>query len=180
MAVMHYQFEAIHPFADGNGRTGRILMLLYLKLTGLLDTPALYLSEYILSDKSRYYGSIRNVTEKGDWEGFILYILDMVEKTSVDGTDRLSRIVAAMDGMDADMRKSLPKIHSRTLVEILFKLPYVKRRNLIDEGIGNAKTVGKYLMALEEKGFLGSVRVGKEKLYINRILLGILEDRRAY
>jgi hypothetical protein len=120
------------------------------------------------------------VTEKGDWEGFILYILDMVEKTSVDGTDRLSRIVAAMDGMDADMRKSLPKIHSRTLVEILFKLPYVKRRNLIDEGIGNAKTVGKYLMALEEKGFLGSVRVGKEKLYINRILLGILEDRRAY
>jgi Fic family protein len=180
MAVMHYQFEAIHPFADGNGRTGRILMLLYLKLTGLLDTPALYLSEYILSDKSRYYGSIRNVTEKGDWEGFILYILDMVEKTSVDGTDRLGRIVAAMDGMDADMRKSLPKIHSRTLVEILFKLPYVKRRNLIDEGIGNAKTVGKYLMALEEKGFLGSVRVGKEKLYINRILLGILEDRRAY
>ena len=180
MAVMHYQFEAIHPFADGNGRTGRILMLLYLKMTGLLDTPALYLSEYILTDKSRYYESIRNVTEKGDWEGFILYVLEMVEKTSIDGMGRLKRIVEALDEMDSDMLKALPKIHSRRLVEVLFKLPYVKRRNLIDEGIGNAKTVGKYLMALEEKGFLGSMRVGKEKLYINRVLLDILEDRRAF
>ncbi|MBX7064547.1 MAG: Fic family protein, partial [Saprospiraceae bacterium] len=92
MALMHYQFEAIHPFADGNGRTGRILLLLYLKLSGLLDTPAIFLSEYIIKNKADYYKSLRSVTEKNDWENYILYMLDMIEETSARGSERLGKI----------------------------------------------------------------------------------------
>ena len=85
MAILHYQFEAIHPFSDGNGRTGRILLLLYLKLSGLLDTPAIYLSEYIIKNKVEYYRCLRGVTEKNEWEAYILYMLDMIEVTSNKG-----------------------------------------------------------------------------------------------
>lgn len=88
MALMHYQFEAIHPFADGSGRTGRIMLLLYLKLSGLLNTPAIYLSEYIIRNKAAYYKRLRGVTEKDDWESYILYMLDMIEDTSLKGCER--------------------------------------------------------------------------------------------
>lgn len=175
MALMHYQFEAIHPFADGNGRTGRILLLLYLKLSGLLEVPAIYLSEYIIQNKSDYYVKLRSVTENENWEEYILYMLDMVEKTALKGLERLNKIARAMDEMTTEIKTKLPKIYSKDLVEILFKLPYTKRRNLIDENIGNAKTVGNYLNALEENKILQSVKVGKEKLYLNQKLLKILE-----
>jgi Fic family protein len=177
MALMHYQFEAIHPFADGNGRTGRILLLLYLKLSGLLDMPAIYLSEYIIKNKADYYKRLREVTEKGDWESYILYMLDMIEKTSARGLERLSKITKAIDKTAEEIRAKLPKIYSKDLVEILFRLPYTKRQHLIDENIGSPKTVGNYLIALEENGFLKSVRVGKEKLYLNGELLKILEGK---
>ncbi len=175
MALIHYQFEAIHPFADGNGRTGRILLLLYLKLSGLLDTPAIYLSEYIIKNKTDYYKSLRSVTENNDWENYILYMLDMIEETSIRGLERLNKITKAIDETAEEIKKKLPKIYSKDLVEILFRLPYTKRQHLIDENIGNLKTVGNYLMALEENGFLKSVKVGKEKLYLNEQLLKILE-----
>ena len=177
MALMHYQFEAIHPFADGNGRTGRILLLLYLKLSGLLDTPAIYLSEYIIKNKADYYKSLRSVTEKSDWENYILYMLDMIEETSNRGLERLNKITKAIDKITEEIKIKLPKIYSKDLVEILFRLPYTKRQHLIDENIGNLKTVGNYLMALEENGFLKSVKVGKEKLYLNERLLKILEGK---
>lgn len=177
MALLHYQFEAIHPFADGNGRTGRILLLLYLKLSGLLDTPAIYLSEYIIKHKADYYKKIRNVTENDEWEAYILYMLDMIEETSARGLARLDKITKAMDKTAEEIKKKLPKIYSKDLVEILFRLPYTKRQHLIDENIGNAKTVGNYLLKLEENGFLKSVKVGKEKLYLNQQLLKILEDK---
>lgn len=177
MALMHYQFEAIHPFADGNGRTGRILLLLYLKLSGLLETPAIYLSEYIIRNKAAYYTCLRDVTEKNDWENYILYMLDMVEETSVKGLERLNKITAAMENMALEIKKDLPKIYSKDLIEILFRLPYTKRQHLIDENIGSLKTVGNYLIELEEKGFLKSVKVGKEKLYLNPQLLAILEGK---
>lgn len=177
MALMHYQFEAIHPFADGNGRTGRILLLLYLKLSGLLDTPAIYLSEYIIKHKADYYRNLKTVTEKNEWEAYILYMLDMVEETSVKGLERLNKIKNAMNETANEIREKLPKVYSKELTEILFRLPYTKRQHLIDENFGNSKTVGNYLMALEEKGILHSVRVGKEKLYINRRLLEILETK---
>ena len=82
MAIIHYQFEAIHPFFDGNGRTGRIILLLYLKLAGLLDLPALYMSNYIIDNKAAYYNNLRKVTEEGNWEDWIMYMLDMVEETN--------------------------------------------------------------------------------------------------
>lgn len=177
MALMHYQFEAIHPFSDGNGRTGRILLLLYLKLSGLLDTPAIYLSEYIIKNKTDYYKRLRGVTEKTDWESYILYMLDMVEETSTKGLERLNKFTTTMDKTANEIRTKLPKIYSKDLVEILFRLPYTKRQHLIDENLGNPKTVGNYLQTLEENGFLKSVKVGKEKLYLNERLLKILEEK---
>lgn len=177
MALMHYQFEAIHPFADGNGRTGRILLLLYLKLSGLLDTPAIYLSEYIIKNKAEYYNSLRGVTENNDWESYILYMLDMIEVTSNKGLERLNNVTATMAKTSEEIKLKLPKIYSKDLIEILFRLPYTKRQHLIDENIGNPKTVGNYLQSLEENGFLKSVKVGKEKLYLNERLLKILEEK---
>ncbi len=175
MALMHYQFEAIHPFSDGNGRTGRILLLLYLKLSGLLDTPAIYLSEYIIKNKANYYKCLRGVTESNDWENYILYMLDLIEETSKKGLERLNKITTTMEKTAEEIKQKLPKIYSKDLIEILFRLPYTKRQHLIDESIGNPKTVGNYLQTLEENGFLKSVKVGKEKLYLNKQLLEILE-----
>ncbi|TBR19952.1 MAG: Fic family protein [Chitinophagaceae bacterium] len=177
MALMHYQFEAIHPFSDGNGRTGRILLLLYLKLSGLLDTPAIYLSEYIIKHKVDYYRKLKGVTENNEWEAYILFMLDMIEETSVKGLDRLIKITTTMDKTANEIKKKLPKIYSKDLIEILFRLPYTKRQHLINENIGNPKTVGNYLIALEENGFLKSIKVGKEKLYLNEQLLKILEGK---
>src|SRR5690554_1860955 len=171
MAISHYQFEAIHPFSDGNGRTGRILLLLQLKLEKLLDIPALFLSEYIIKHKNEYYKCLRAVTEKKDWSGFILYMLDMVEKTSIKGLERLESIVQLMETTGQEIKEKLPKIYSKDLIEVIFKLPYTKRQNLISLGLGTPKTVGNYLMALEAQGFLTSVRVGKEKLYLNQQLM---------
>ena len=177
MALLHYQFEAIHPFADGNGRTGRILLLLYLKLSGLLEVPAIYLSEYIIQNKNDYYLRLRGVTENNNWEDYILYMLDMIETTSLKGLERLNLINQAMEEVTNEIKSNLPKIYSKDLIEILFKLPYTKRQNLIDENIGNAKTVGNYLIALEDHGILSSIKVGKEKLYLNQKLLKILENK---
>jgi Fic family protein len=177
MAIMHYQFEAIHPFADGNGRTGRILLLLYLKLSGMLDTPAIYLSQYINRNRVDYYNTLRGVTERSDWETYILYMLDMVEQTAIMGMNRLSAISDAMQSMVVELKRDLPKVYSKELVDLLFKLPYTKRQHLVEAKIGNLKTVGQYLMELERHGLLSAEKVGKEKLYVNRTLINILEKR---
>ncbi|MBS1600932.1 MAG: Fic family protein [Bacteroidetes bacterium] len=174
MAIIHYQFEAIHPFFDGNGRTGRIILLLYLKMTGLMDSPALYLSDYIIRHKDEYYKHIRQVTEERKWKDWILYMLDMIEKTANKGCRQISEIDKLMDQMSKEIQKILPKIYSRELMEGLFKLPYTKRSHLEKAGLGNLKTVGNYLKELEQKGFLKSEQVGKEKLYLNYRLLKIL------
>lgn len=176
MAISHYQFEAIHPFSDGNGRTGRILLLLQLKLEQLLDIPALFLSEYIIEHKDKYYEGLKTVTEKNDWSEFILYMLDMVETTAIKGLDRLESIIQLMETTGQEIKEKLPKVYSKDLVEVIFKLPYTKRQNLIDIDLGTPKTVGNYLVALEEEGFLKSKRVGKEKLYLNQKLMSILEN----
>lgn len=174
MAISHYQFEAIHPFSDGNGRTGRILLLLQLKLEKLLDVPALFLSEYIIKHKDMYYEGLRSVTENNDWSTFIRYMLDMVETTAIKGLERLESIVQLMDITGQEIKEKLPKVYSKDLVEVIFKLPYTKRQNLINADLGTPKTVGNYLIALEEAGFLKSTKVGKEKLYLNLPLMNIL------
>lgn len=176
LAISHYQFEAIHPFSDGNGRTGRILLLLQLKLEKLLDIPALFLSEYIIENKDKYYQGLRAVTENNDWSEFILYMLDMVEKTAVKGLNILESIIKLMDKTGEEIKGLLPKVYSKDLLEVIFKLPYTKRQNLIDIGLGTPKTVGNYLIALEGKGFLKSVKVGKEKLYLNLALMNLLSE----
>jgi len=177
LALIHYQFEAIHPFFDGNGRTGRIILLLYLQQSGLMDMPALYLSNYIMKHRNDYYNRLRNVTEKKDWQNWILYILDMVETTAENGKQRIAKIEKLMQSMTKDIQKQLPKVYSRELVEELFRLPYTKRNNIVAAGVGNIKTVGNYLISLEEKGFLKSVMVGKEKLYLNFKLMEILKKQ---
>ncbi len=178
LALIHYQFEAIHPFFDGNGRTGRIILLLYLKLCGLMDLPALYLSSYILKNKNEYYLNLRNVTEKGDWESWILFILDMIEETAKNGRNRILKIEKLMKSMGEKIQKLLPKIYSKDLVETLFRLPYTKRNFIESAGLGNKKTSGSYLNSLEEKGFLKSIMVGKEKLYLNHQLMAILKENK--
>lgn len=176
MAIMHYQFEAIHPFSDGNGRTGRILLLLYLKIEKLLDIPAIYLSEYIIKNKADYYTKLRGVTEHNDWEAWIIYMLEMVAYTAHQGLQRLKNVTALMTQMTQEIKATFPKIYTKELVDILFRLPYVKRQFLIDAQLGSPKTVGNYLIALEKKGFLISEKVGKEKLYLNHKLMTVLES----
>lgn len=176
MGLMHYQFEAIHPFADGNGRTGRILLLLFLKQTGLLEIPAIYLSEYIIQHKNDYYRHLREVTEQEEWEGFILYMLEMVEKTANHGLKRLDQVTQLMESTAEKIRIRTPKVYSKDLVEVIFRLPYTKRQSLIDAGLGTPKTVGNYLSELETAGFLTSKKLGKEKLYLNKALMNILES----
>lgn len=177
MAIIHYQFEAIHPFFDGNGRTGRIIMLLYLKMTALLNLPALYLSDYIIQNKEQYYANLRKVTEDGNWEDWIIYMLDMVEKTALKARNQIAVIEELMSDMSKEIQNKLPKIYSKDLVEILFRLPYTKRSQLEAAGIGTLKTVGGYLKQLEAAGFLKSQTVGKEKLYLNFRLLKVLQNK---
>lgn len=177
MALMHYQFEAIHPFIDGNGRTGRILLLLYLKIKKLLNTPAIFLSEYIIQNRSEYYKRLRMVTENDEWENWIIYMLEMIEFAANKGLFRLQEILKLMEDVSGEIKSSLPKVYSKDLIEIIFRLPYTKRQNLIDAGLGNLKTTGNYLNELEEKGFLKSVKIGKEKLYLNHQLMNILENK---
>lgn len=175
MAIIHYQFEAIHPFFDGSGRTGRIILLLYLKLTGLLEIPALYLSKYIIENKTEYYKHLRKVTEKEEWTDWILYMLDMIEKTATHDRLRITEIENLMKDFSTEIQAKLPKIYSKDLVEVLFRLPYTKRKYLEEAGMGNLKTVGNYLHELEDNNFLKSEKVGKEKLYLNYRLLSILK-----
>jgi cell filamentation protein, protein adenylyltransferase len=176
LALIHYQFEAIHPFFDGNGRTGRIILLLYLKLCGLIDLPSLYLSSYILNNRNEYYKRLRNVTERDDWENWVMYIIDMMEVTSKKGSEKISVIEKLMTEMGEKIRKKLPKVYSKDLLEILFRLPYTKRTLLETAGLGNIKTSGNYLKNLEDSGFLKSTQVGKEKLYLNFKLLEVLKS----
>jgi cell filamentation protein, protein adenylyltransferase len=176
MAIIHYQFEAIHPFFDGNGRTGRIILLLYLSITDLLDLPALFLSGYIMKNKNAYYKKLRAVTEKNEWKDWILYMLDMIEQTAIKDRNRIKEIENLMSLMGKEIQNQLPKIHSKDLMEVLFKLPYTKRKFLEEARLGNLKTVGNYLKSLENSGFLKSEQVGKEKLYLNFKLLEILNS----
>ncbi len=175
MAVSHYQFESIHPFTDGNGRTGRILNILYLVQNGLLDIPILYLSKYIIEYKREYYAGLRGVTEKGEWEKWILYMLDAVENTAGITQHKIEDLLKSMEETGNILKKKLPKIYSRELVEIIYKLPYCKRQFLTEAKIAQLKTAGVYLTQLEKAGILKSIRVGKEKLYMNKRLVDILK-----
>jgi Fic family protein len=167
MAVQHYQFEAIHPFADGNGRTGRILNILFLVEHGLLDSPILYLSRYIIQNKAPYYRLLAKVTSEQDWGPWILFILDGVEETCTWTTDKIKSIRELMEHTGQYVQKQLPKIYSWELVELLFKQPYCRIGNLVDNKIAKRQTASVYLKQLCDLGVLREVKSGRENIFVH-------------
>jgi Fic family protein len=175
LALIHHQFEAIHPFSDGNGRTGRILNILYLLYKGLLDLPVLYLSKYIIEQKSDYYRHLRSVTQDGEWEAWILYMLEAVEKTALHTRNKIIAIRDLMAETLQFAKENLPaRVYSKDLIELLFHQPYTKVQFLVRAGIAERKTAADYLKALERIGTLQIYRMGKENLYLNKKLFDTL------
>ena len=174
LAVIHYQFECIHPFPDGNGRVGRILNVLYLIKERLLTFPILYLSNYIIRYKTEYYKRLKAVTEQSAWENWILYMLDAVEVTARETLETIRGIYVAQNEMIDGLREQAPDIYSKELVELLFEQPYCKISFLIDRGIAKKQTASKYLRRLCELGYLDLIKKGRENYYINIKLWNIL------
>jgi len=171
MAIIHYQFEAIHPFYDGNGRTGRIINILYLMLNGLLDLPVLYLSGYIIKNKARYYQLLQEIHTKNNWENWTLYMLDGVEQTATETTLLINDIVTLMDRTKSIIKNKLPKIYSKDLIEILFNHPYTKIDFLVDGLNIHRDTASRYLKEIEGLGILQSIKIKNSKFFINPALI---------
>lgn len=167
MAIIHYQFETIHPFYDGNGRTGRIVNILYLILNELLDIPILYLSNYIIRNKNDYYRLLQEVRTENKMQEWILYMLDGVEKTSYETIDLINDISLLMRKIKSEVREKLPKIYSKDLIDILFYHPYTKIDFLVDGLNITRKTASKYLKEIEDLGILKSIQIKNSKFYIN-------------
>lgn len=174
MAVLHYQFEAIHPFTDGNGRTGRILNVLVLIQTGLLEIPTLYLSRHVLRTKAEYYRLLEEVTRNGAWEEWILYMLNAVEETAGWTNRRIRTIALLINDTSAYVRAKLPKIHSHELIQSIFAWPYTKISHLVDVGIAKRQAASTYLRQLVDIGVLAEEKVGRDKLFIHRKYLDLL------
>jgi Fic family protein len=174
MAIIHHQFESIHPFYNGNGRTGRIINILYLILKDLLDIPVLYLSRYIITHKTDYYRLLQEVRTQDKWEEWILYMLDAVEQTSLETIELINNISNLMIKTQDKISKELPKIYSKDLVEILFIHPYTKIEVLVDRLNITKKTASKYLNELENIGILENIQIKNSKYFINIELFNLL------
>ena len=174
MAISHYQFEAIHPFFDGNGRTGRILNVLYLINTELLTLPILYLSRYIVQNKADYYRLLNEVTSAGNWEEWILYVLKGVEQASQWTHQKIIAIRELMENTTAYIKQELPKIYSHELVQVLFEQPYCRISNLTDKNIVQRQTASNYLKQLADIGVVTEVTTGKEKLFVHTKLMRLM------
>jgi cell filamentation protein, protein adenylyltransferase len=173
MAILHYQFEAIHPFPDGNGRTGRILNILGLIQDGLLDRPTLYLSRYILSTRGTYYRLLGRVTSHQEWEPWILYMLTAVEETSRWTTHKIRAIRELMDETTAYVRAAAPKM-PHPLVELIFTQPYTRIANLAENGIAKRQAASTYLKELARLGILEGAKIGRDKVFLHRKYLDVL------
>lgn len=174
MAAAHYQFEAIHPFTDGNGRTGRILNLLILVDQGLLEFPVLYLSKYIIKHKAAYYELLLSVTAHGSWEPWIQYILAAVAETADWTTLKIHAIRTLHELTKDHVRGRLPKIYSHELLDLIFIQPYCRIQNVIEAGLAQRQTASTYLKALVDIGVLEETKVGREKLFIHPKLMQLL------
>lgn len=177
MAILHYQFESIHPFYDGNGRTGRILNILFLILNRLIDIPILYLSSYIIQNKSDYYKLLNHTNQTGEWEEWILFMLRAVESTSLQTINKINAIRNLHESTIAEMQRIAPKIYRKELVELLFEQPYSKIEFVVKRLNVERKAASRYLRELEDLGILKSHKIGRETLYINRKLVEILKDK---
>ncbi|MBE9548584.1 MAG: Fic family protein [Proteobacteria bacterium] len=176
MAVSHYQFEAIHPFTDGNGRTGRIVNILFLIEQQLLTLPILYLSRYIINKKSDYYRYLLDVTRNHNWENWIIFILKGVEETAIWTREKIDAIRKLLNHTSNYVQKQLPGIYSRELVELIFSQPYCRIANLVDSGLAKRQTASVYLKQLAEKSILKEIKVGREKLFIHPKLMSLLRQ----
>ena len=174
MAVIHHQFESIHPFYDGNGRTGRIINILYLVKSGLLDTPVLYLSRYINQNKNEYYRLLQAVRNRGTWEPWVLYMLDGVEQTSGQTVHLIQDIRDLMQHHKHKIREELPKIYSQDLLNNLFRHPYTKIEFVTRELQVTRITATKYLGELVRIGLLTKHKKGQENFYVNDALFDLL------
>jgi len=176
MAVAHYQFEAIHPFLDGNGRTGRVLNILYLIEVGLLTLPILYLSRYIVQNKEDYYRLLNGVTRTENWEAWILYMLKTVEITANWTTQKIDAVRKLIDHTSEFIKARLPKIASHELVQVIFEQPYCRISNLVEKKIAKRQTASVYLKQLADIGVLNEIQAGKEKLFVHPKLIQLLTE----
>ena len=174
MAVTHYQFEAIHPFLDGNGRTGRVINILYLIEKNLLSLPILYLSRYITRHKADYYRLLTAVTRDQQWQPWILYMLQAVAETATWTSHKIAAIRELIAHTTAFVQTRLTKIYSRELVDVIFQQPYCRIHNLVDSNIAQRQTASSYLKKLCEIGVLREISAGKEKLFVHPKIIHLL------
>lgn len=175
LAILHYQFESIHPFYDGNGRTGRILNILYLILNDLIDVPILYLSSYIIENKAAYYRLLNQTNRTGKWEEWVMFILKAVELTANGTISRINNINNLLDKTILKVQTRSPKIYKKELVELLFEQPYSKIDFVVRKLNVERKAASRYLRELEKIGIVESQKVGRETLYINKELIEVLK-----
>ena len=176
MAVAHYQFEAIHPFPDGNGRTGRILNLLYLVQSGLLSSPILYLSRYILGNKSDYYLNLRAVTRYQEWENWVLFMLRGIEDAAKWTLAKIQSIERQIKDTQDLIKLKLPKIYTQELLEILFSQPYCRIADLVNAGVCKRQTASTHLKDLVGIGVLKEEKVGRDKIFLHKEFLRMLME----
>jgi len=176
LAILHHQFESIHPFYDGNGRTGRILNIIYLILNDLIDVPILYLSSYIIENKPEYYRLLNQTNRTGKWEEWIIFMLKAIEFTSKDTIEKITKIKNQLDRTIRKVQIEAPKIYKKELVELLFEQPYSKIEFVVKKLRVERKAASRYLKELEKIGIIESQRVGRETLYINKGLIEILKQ----
>lgn len=175
LAIIHYQFESIHPFYDGNGRTGRILNILYLVQQQLLDTPILYLSKYIIKNKAEYYKLFQETRKTNNYEDWIIYILKGVEQTSLSTIKIINEISREMQQMKIELREKV-SFYSKELLEALFFEFYTKVTYIQEKLNVSDKTSLKYLNELEKLGFLSSEKIGRERIFKNEKLWNLIKN----
>jgi Fic family protein len=177
MAIIHHRFETIHPFYDGNGRTGRIVNILYLIKCGLLALPILYLSRYIIRHKAAYYQLLQSVRTDLNWEPWILFFLEAIIYTSQDTMHVIDKMGKAMQTYKHTIKQEHPKMYSHDLINNLFKYPYTKIEYIIADLDVSRNTAIRYLEQLEQGGLVTKKKIGKTNFYLNNALTGLLIER---
>ena len=175
LAISHYQFEAIHPFRDGNGRTGRILNTLIMIQKELLDIPILYLSAYIIQNKENYYFLLNKVTATDNWEKWIIFILNAIKETSLYTISKIEEIDKLFTNTHNLIIKELPHIRKET-IEKIFEQPYISPKRLIDTNVKSLNTAKKYLNQMKDLGIMITKKIGKETVYLNIDLYNLLSE----
>lgn len=176
MAIIHHQFESIHPFYDGNGRIGRILNILYLVRTGLLDSPILYHSREINRTKHDYYTLLQEVRDHNEWEKWILYVLTIVKNTALETKNLIAGMRQLMTSYKAKMRDDFPRMYSQDLLNNLFLHPYTRVKFIERDLNVSTPTATRYLKSLAEAGFVMEVKKGRKKYYVNHQLVKLFVE----